>query len=85
MEEDKVKGKVATLYGMLGMALGKGKEKKEKKTEEKEEEEAEDVFHKLPDELLVPIFWYLSLADLFALSIVNSQWNRILSDNLFWR
>jgi len=71
-------------------------ERKLERVEKEEEEEhsdeepvnynyRDDVFHQLPEELLLFIFSLLHYQDLLSLSLVNSQWHRILQDSTLWR
>ena len=70
-------------------------ERKLENAEKEEEPQAEepfvdyfyrdDVFHQLPEELLLFIFSLLHYQDLLSLSLVNTQWHRILQDSTLWR
>jgi len=44
-----------------------------------------DYFHQIPDEILLHLFSMLDYRDLFVLSLVNSQWLRILNDKEIWK
>lgn len=58
---------------------------REEERKRKEEEDKILHLHNLPEEIFIPIFGYLSLHDLLSLSLVNTEWHRILSDDYLWK